>query len=240
MAKKAGEVTEVESLPEVAPRVEDLAPQAQVETSAAYPQLAGVATLELVDTIKSDKSKFKASYINWARTAHMLHLFAPGWLPDMVPNVDGGVVHRAPIGGFLMLRFVHLDGRTTPAVPQAVMDQSNNSVPYEKISARDITDTQRRGLCLLAAQQFGLAYELWAKMPLESGYVENESDREVKPEAYVAPFSDYSTAITTAPDVATLQQAFAKGWHERTDANERADLKTLYDERKAELVKDGA
>lgn len=234
MTKKAGEVTEVEALPEVAPRAEtEVFEQARVETETLYPQLAGVATSNLVDTIKSDKSKFKASYINWARTAHMLHVYAPGWLPDMVPNIDGGVVHRAPIGGFLMLRFVHLDGRTTPAVPQAVMDQSNNSVPYEKISARDITDTQRRGLCLLAAQQFGLAYELWAKMPLESGYVENEEDREVKPEA--APFSDHASAISTSPDIVNLQQAFAKAWHERTNANERADLKSLYDERKAEL-----
>ena len=44
------------------------------------------------------------------------------------------------------------------------------AIPLEKITARDITDTQRRGMCMAAAMTFGLAYELWAKMPMESGY----------------------------------------------------------------------
>ena len=86
--------------------------------------------------------------------------------------MEGSILHRAPVGAYLLIRFRHTDGTTTPEVPQAVMDNRNNAIPYDKITARDITDTQRRGTCLAAAFIFGLAYELWAKMPLETGYAQ--------------------------------------------------------------------
>jgi hypothetical protein len=54
------------------------------------------------------------------------------------------------------------------------MDTRNNSVALENITSRDVTDTQVRGICKAAALLFGLAYELWAKMPLESGYAAEE------------------------------------------------------------------
>jgi hypothetical protein len=54
------------------------------------------------------------------------------------------------------------------------MDNRNAAIAYDKITARDVTDTHRRGACLAAALTFGLAYELWAKMPLESGYGQPE------------------------------------------------------------------
>ena len=95
---------------------------------------------------------------------------APGWMVEIVFAADGGMLHRLPVGACLLLRFRHLDGTVTPEVPQAVMDNRNDSIAYDKITARDVTDTHRRGSCLLAAFQFGLAHELWAKMPLESGY----------------------------------------------------------------------
>lgn len=131
------------------------------------PNLAGVATADLVDQIGA--GSYKASYINWSRTMHMLRTHAPGWLPELVPAADGGILHDAPVGCYLLIRFN--DGQhVTPPVPQAVMDQRNNAVPRDKITARDVTDTHRRGVCMAAAMTFGLAYELWAKMPLESGY----------------------------------------------------------------------
>jgi len=83
---------------------------------------------------------------------------------------DGGIVFHASKGGYLMMRLVHMDGRSTPAVPQAIMDNRNNAITSDNISARDVTDTHRRGACLVAAMHFGLAYELWAKDELESGY----------------------------------------------------------------------
>ena len=133
------------------------------------PNLAGVATADLVEKIGA--SNFSASYINWSRTLHLLRTHAPGWLPEVVPNNDGGLLHAAPVGCYLLIRFRN-GADTTPPVPQAVMDQRNNAIPHDRITARDVTDTHRRGICMAAAMTFGLAYELWAKLPLESGYVE--------------------------------------------------------------------
>ena len=135
---------------------------------AELPNLAGVATKDLVDTIGT--GRFQAAYINWARTINLLHENAPGWMVDYVANPDGGLVHRAPVGGYLLISFRHVDGTTTPALPQAIMDHKNNAIAYDKISARDITDTQRRGMCMAAAMTFGLTYELWAKDKLEESY----------------------------------------------------------------------
>jgi hypothetical protein len=144
------------------------------------PNLAGTATQDLVETIGA--GSFKASYINWARTMNLLHEHAPGWSPEMIPCPTGGWIHPAPgSGGFLMIRFVHIDGTALPAYPQSIMDHRNNSIPLEKITARDITDTHRRGACMAAAMEFGLGYELWAKMPLESGYAAQEDETAVTP-----------------------------------------------------------
>jgi hypothetical protein len=135
---------------------------------ASIPNLAGVATQDLVETIGT--GRFSASFINWSRTLHLLRQHAPGWCVETVPAADGSLVHRAPVGGYLLIRFCHADGAVTPEVPQAIMDHKNSAIPYEKITARDVTDTHRRGACLAAAMTFGLAYELWAKQELESGY----------------------------------------------------------------------
>ena len=132
------------------------------------PNLSGIATKDLVETIGS--GSFKASYINWSRTMQLLRDHAPGWMIEVEYNQEGGVLHRDPVGAKLMLRFRHLDGTVTTSVPQAVMDNRNNSIQFDKITSRDVTDTHRRGACLAAAMLFGLAYELWAKMPLENGY----------------------------------------------------------------------
>lgn len=143
---------------------------------AELPNLSGVATRDLVETIGT--GSFKASYINWSRTMELLRQHAPGWMAETVYSADGGLVHKAPKGGYLLIRFRHIDGTTTPELPQAVMDNRNNAIEYDRITSRDITDTQRRGTCLAAAFTFGLAYELWAKMPLESGYATPESAEE--------------------------------------------------------------
>lgn len=134
------------------------------------PNLAGVATADLVESIGG--GNFKASYINWSRTLNLLRQHAPGWMPELVPNAAGSILHDAPQGAYLLIRFRHLDGTVTPEVPQAVMDSRNAAIPYAKVTARDITDTHRRGVCMAAAFTFGLAYELWAKVALESGYGE--------------------------------------------------------------------
>lgn len=174
---------------------------------AEIPNLAGVATNELVETIGA--GSFKASYINWSRTLNLLRQHAPGWSVEAVPSQDGGLIHRDPVGGHLMLRYRHIDGTATPEVPQAIMDHRNQAIPYEKITARDVSDTHRRGACMAAAMQFGLAYELWAKLPLESGYGAAEDDD--SPRISEAP----RTAPQAAPKGVTkegfLEAALEKG-----------------------------
>lgn len=141
---------------------------------AELPNLAGIATAELVEKIGG--GNFQASYINWSRTLNLLRTHAPGWMPELVPTTSGTILHEAPIGAFLLIRFRHLDGTKTPEVPQAVMDTRNAAIPAAKITARDITDTHRRGVCMAAAFTFGLAYELWAKVALESGFGEHAAE----------------------------------------------------------------
>lgn len=160
------------------------------------PNLAGVASKDLVEKIGS--GKFSAAYINWSRTMNLLREHAPGWLVDYVPAEDGSLLHRAPVGAYLLIRFQNLEtGTVTPALPQAVMDHRNNAIPFEKISARDVTDTQRRGMCMAAAMHFGLAYELWAKMPMENGY-KSGGEQEAPTQAPLAPKATPTPAKATA------------------------------------------
>lgn len=194
---------------------------------AEIPNLAGIATQDLVESIGT--GKFSASYINWSRTLNLLRQHAPGWMIEVVPNAEGGNLHRAPVGAYMMLRFRHVDGSVTPAVPQAVMDHRNNAIPLEAITARDITDTHRRGACLAAAMTFGLAYELWAKMPLESGYAGQEPE---------SPSIDKKAAMQPLMDAAGKgKDAFLSAWkaapadHKKVvTEDDKALLKRIYEE----------
>ena len=142
-------------------------------SAPSWPNLAGVIDAEQVETIGS--GKFQAAYVNWSRTMHMMHEHAPGWLPFAEPAADGGLIHRSPAGCYMMIGFRNMHTQAqTPLTPQAVMDHKNKAIPYDGITARDITDTHRRGLCQAAAMFFGLAYELWAKDEIESGYAKQE------------------------------------------------------------------
>lgn len=201
---------------------------AHLSAGADFPNLARVATADLVEQIGA--GSFKASYINWARTLQLLREHAPGWLPELVPSPDG-VLHRAPIGAYLLLRFRHVSGAVSPEVPQAVMDARNNAIPWDKITARDVTDTHRRGACMAAAMTFGLAYELWAKMPLESGLPQTEQEPEPSFDA-----SAWFDAIKSAVDMIELAKLgteikTAKG----IPANAMRNLRAAYAKRAKEL-----
>lgn len=168
---------------------------------AEIPNLAGVATTDLVEKIGG--GNFQASYINWSRTLHLLRTHAPGWLPELVLTTQGGVLHEAPVGAFLLIRFRHADGTVTPEVPQAIMDTRNAAIVTAKVTARDITDTHRRGVCMAAALVFGLAYELWAKVALESGYAEQEA----APETEAAPSAEEARRIKCQETVEQFQES---------------------------------
>jgi hypothetical protein len=144
------------------------APEAE-PLPGSFPNLAGVITTDDVQT--KGGGKFAASYVNWAKTAQLLHQHAPGWQFHLRPTPDGRHVWAAPDGtGYLVGFFTSPDGTESADFPQAVMNNSNAAIPLERISARDVTDTHRRALCAAAAFTFGLAYELWAKDPVEDPY----------------------------------------------------------------------
>lgn len=137
------------------------------------PNLAGVITSADVD--EKGSGRFTAKYVNWARIAHLLHIHAPGWLFHLRPAPDGSHIWKAPNNtGYVIGYFTDPDGTPTPDFPQSCMDNRNDPIQYEKISARDVTDTHRRCLCTTAAAVFGLAYELWAKEEVENPYREDQ------------------------------------------------------------------
>lgn len=196
----------------------------------ALPNLAKVATADLVESIGT--GNFKASYINWSRTVHLLREHAPGWEPEIVLTANGEVLHRAPVGAFMMLRFRKGD-EVTQAVPQAVMDNKNAAIPFERITARDITDTHRRGICLAAAMTFGLAYELWAKMPLEKGYADNDTE---EPNRKTGVKLDGKYKSITALEAAI--KAFAVEMGKVVDMNEWYVLKNAHADLLAQAERD--
>lgn len=161
---------------------------------AQFHNLAGVVTNDLVEKIGGS---FAASYINWSRTLQLLRQNAPGWTVETKEAADGGILFQAPVGGYLQLRVRHEDGTVGAWVPQAIMDNRNKAIPNDKISARDITDTQRRGACLCLAYSFGLGAELWAKMKLEAGWGVEEEGEAPKP----------APTTTAAPVVAAAAKA---------------------------------
>ena len=193
------------------------------------PNLAGVATADLVEKIGT--GKFSAAYINWARTVNLLRDHAPGWQPDLVLTPDGGILHPAPVGAYLLIRFSDGEHVTAP-VPQAVMDSRNAAIPFERITARDVTDTHRRGVCMAAAFTFGLAYELWAKLPLESGYHADDAQEEARQIDVPA----ILRSIQNSADLEALKGHFSAAW-QMLDGNDRTQAKATYDKRKDELEK---
>lgn len=187
------------------------------------PNLAGVATSNLVEQIGT--GKYSASYINWSRTMALLREHAPGWQPELVTAPDGYVLHQAPVGAYLLIRFRNGDV-TTPPVPQAVMDTRNAAIPIERITARDITDTHRRGVCMAAAFTFGLAYELWAKLPLESGYAEPPPPAQKPPAPKVSPVPDIDLPPDEQAHVAAIVDGIVTAW---TDGNEMEAIAAYYE-----------
>jgi hypothetical protein len=130
-------------------------------STPVYPNLAGVITLS--DVKQKGSGSYAADYVPWAKVMMLLNEKANGWLPELVTNDDGGYVHKAPNGtGYLCIQFNN-GNCYTPVWIYAVMDNRNNAIAYDKISARDLADSARRGICSAAAAFFSLAYELWAR-----------------------------------------------------------------------------
>ena len=129
--------------------------------AGSIPDLSGLISKE--DLHK--KGSF-ATYMNWARTTQYLREHASGWDFYLEPKNEE-YVWAAPNGTGYLMCFFQNGERKTPLFPFPIMDNRNNPLPLEKISARDVSDSHRRGLCACAAFVFGLAYELWARIEIE-------------------------------------------------------------------------
>lgn len=132
-----------------------------------FPNLGNVITTD--DVSQKGTGSYKADYVNWCRTMHLLHEHAPGWQFCLAHYADASHAWQAPNGtAYVVGYFTGPNGERTPDFPQAIMDNRNNAVAYEKVSARDLTDSHRRCLCTAAAAQFGLAWQLWAREEVEN------------------------------------------------------------------------
>jgi len=139
-----------------------------------YPNLGAVITQADVST--KGTGSYAADYVNWCRVTHLLHDHAPGWQFALKAHEETGHVWKAPDGtAYVVGCFEHINGSDTPPFPQAIMDNRNNAILFEKVTARDLTDAHRRCLCTAAAAQFGLAWQLWAREPVENPHREEGS-----------------------------------------------------------------
>ena len=144
---------------------------AQSSPSPPLPNLGRVITTE--DVSQKGTGSYKADYINWCRVAHLLQNNAPGWQFHLAHYVDSSHVWKAPNGtGYVVGYFTGPNGERTADFPQAVMDNRNNPVAYEKVTARDLTDTHRRALAACSAFTFGLGWQLWAREEVENPHRE--------------------------------------------------------------------
>jgi hypothetical protein len=199
------------------------------------PNLAGIITKADIDT--KGTGSYAAAYVNWAKVAHLLHEHAPGWDFRLRPTLDsehlGNLLHRAPDGtAFVVGYFDGPDGETLADFPFPCMDNRNNPIQFEKVSARILTDTHRRAMCACAAFSFGLAYELWAKDPVEDPHREEQA-----PKAAVKPASKPAAKAAAKP---AEPEASAPAAAPEAPAAEAQDQPISEDERQLciQLLKD--
>ena len=144
-----------------------------------FPNLSNVITTD--DVSQKGTGSYKADYVNWCRVSKLLLDHCPGWQFHLAHYVDSSHVWKAPNGtGYVVGYFTGPNGERTPDFPQAVMDNRNNPVVYEKVTARDVTDTHRRALAACSAFTFGLAWQLWAREEVENPHRE---EKKAKPSA---------------------------------------------------------
>ena len=131
-------------------------------------------------------------YCKWSRIAYYLNNHAKGWNFQLKLNSESptspsffDAVWKAPDGtGYLMCYFTDPNGGETGLFPYAIMDNRNNPVKVDRISARDVSDSHRRALAACAAFTFSLGYELWAFNEVASA---TETEKPYKRDRAAAP-----------------------------------------------------
>ena len=188
-----------------------------MSSTPVFPNLAGVITLS--DVKQKGTGSYAADYIPWAKVMQLLNQHANGWLPELISANDSCFVHKAPDGtGYLCIQFVN-GNCSTPIWPFPITDARNNAIPYDKISARNLTDSHRRAICSMAAAFFSLAYELWAREEVAASSESVETQPEIqlqgtpKPAAKPAgkriakPANDANASVPSADSEANIKQS---------------------------------
>ena len=187
-------------------------------------------------------------YCKWARIAFYLNKHAKGWnfqlkLPPDSPTspLNFNAVWKAPDGtGYLMCYFTDPKGGETGLFPYAIMDNRNNPIKIDRISARDVSDSHRRALAACAAFTFSLGYELWAFNEVASA---NETERPHKSRQAAPPqnvFIAAKAAIEKETDFERLisheSNLQVRYTQEKITEDEFKILSKLLDTKKAELL----
>ncbi len=177
-------------------------------TARTIPNLKGCVAKDMVRKIGT--GSYAAEYVPWSRIAELLNEHAPGWYPELVPAQDGSHIHRAPKGGYLLIRFRNIEtGAITPEYIQAIQDNRHKSIPYDQIDSRDVSDTHRRGFAMAAAAVFNLGIELWTRDQLEDGYSRSIEDGN-EPQAVPAKVASAAKTTTKSAPAAKAQQGPTK------------------------------
>ena len=180
---------------------------------ASLPNLRGVV-IE-TDVSKIGSGSYSKDYVNWARTLDLAREHIPEWTPYLDwnhNNTEHPHLFKSPIGAYLMVGWMHVPTAfRLPAVPQAIMDHKNNAIPYDKIDSRDISDTERRGACMAACHHFGLAVELWGRLPFENGFSRDMEAQSGKPGTMASPSGKAAVEAVKASEKDFQDKALAVG-----------------------------
>ena len=147
----------------------------------AFPCLDGIITKADIET--KGQGNFKADYVPWMKIMALLAQHAPGWhfalREDCHPETGVPTpLYRSGDGtAYIKGYFRAPQGSNYPDTPELVfpvMNHKNNAIEYDSVSARDLSDADRRCRCAAAAVFFRLGWQLWTKDPIENPYREVE------------------------------------------------------------------
>ncbi len=134
-----------------------------MQNTDKIPNLSGIVNRD-ADYIEK---KNGLDYLPWNICLQLMREHAPGWYPERM-ETKGCLLHTESMvsGGYVSVRWVYStreDFIAGPPVDLPVMDFKMKSLPVEKITSRDVSDTIRRCIVKAAAETFGLGIELWEK-----------------------------------------------------------------------------
>ena len=165
-----------------------------------------------LDGVIQDKDieyKGKVPFVRWMIIQAYLAQHAPGWHFALRMTIDTETQAETPLyrsgdGTAYILGYFRAPKGSgfddTPEVHYAVQDFRNNPIQYSKVSARDLTDADRRCRALAAALFFRLGWHLWTKDPFD-----DREDQEGTPEKESNPTQVKRQAQPVKRDLANAQ-----------------------------------